>query len=175
MCELSEVDKRKNGLACELDGEIGYAESKALANHRLSLVFMAFALACSFAAAICGIFLNVPAKIVGGIAILPPLIGYIAVNLKFEAKSMWHYRKSHNLRALKSQLKYQLPEFPEVHDIAAVASERDRVNNKMLEEWKVTLTLNWTGILNHQGSIPQSDISSAAPTPAPQDPAKGTS
>ncbi len=127
---------------------------------------MILALACSLAAAVGGIFFDVSAKIVGGIALLPPLIAYVAVNLNLEPRSSWHYRKADAFRALHSRLMYQLPEIPTIENISEIAKDRDKVGKDMRYEWERTLTMNWSGIGNRrQESINRSNESSATPGP----------
>jgi hypothetical protein len=168
MNDLSEAQRRKTELNDELYDAVGYSESKAVGNYRLSLALMALALSCSLAAGVLGIFTSVPSKIVGGIAVLPPLIAYIAVNLKLEDKSSWHYRKGHALRVLKSRLMYQLPEAPTVDNVAAIADERDKLHVRMQEEWERSLRFNWAAIM--QAPKSQSSGSSSTPTHAPPNP-----
>lgn len=55
MAEFSEVEKRKRALNDELYDSAGYSESKAVANHRFSLGFMAIALGCSLVAGVLGL------------------------------------------------------------------------------------------------------------------------
>ena len=112
----------------------------------LSVTLMVLALGCSVGAAISGIFFNVSPKIVGGLAALPPLIAFVAVNLKLEGKEAWHYTKQSKLDAIRSRLLYQLPEFPSADNIAAMASLRDEVNGEMQDEWKNNLRMNWNSI-----------------------------
>lgn len=151
LMELSpELVRRKEDLNRELLRSIEGESRLAHVNHRLSVTLMNIALGCSVAAAIIGIFFNVSPKIVGGIAVLPPLIAYIAVNLKLEGKSSWHYRKREALSALRSRLLYQQPEVPSADNIAAIAKSWEELNLKMREEWDRSLTLNWSGIQNQK-------------------------
>jgi hypothetical protein len=150
MDDMPEVIGRKRALTQELDGQIAYSENKAICNHWISLILMLVALGCSVTAAIIGIFLSVSSKIVGGIALLPPLIAYGVVNMKFDGKSSWHYRKSKMLSSLRSRLLYQQPEAPTVDNIAAIARERDELDLKMQAEWDKTLVFNWSGMSNRQ-------------------------
>jgi hypothetical protein len=146
MAEFSEIEKRKKALNDELYDSVEYSESKAVANHRFSLGFMAVALGCSLLAGVLGLSSAVDARVVGTLAILPPLIAYIAINLKFEEKSAWHYRKAIAMRGLKSRLMFQQPEVVTVDNISAIAKERDAVHSDMQKEWDQTLRLNWAGI-----------------------------
>jgi hypothetical protein len=158
MVDLDNPEHRKARLLAELDQEIAYAESKAVANHRFSLILMGMALCCSVAAGAIGVFTTISSKVVGGIAVLPPLIAYFAVNLKLQPKSDWHYRKSYGLQALRSRLLFQLPANPSVENIAAIASARDKLNIEMLKEWRERLGLNLEGLAQGQGpKEPQAD------------------
>jgi hypothetical protein len=146
MDETSEATRRKLDLARDLEAQIAYARDKAVCNHRISLSVMLVALACSVAAAIGGVFFGVRPQIVGGIALLPPLLAYAAINMKFDGKSSWHYRKVYSLESLLSRLLYQLPEHPTVDNVAAIAHERDTMHVQMQSEWDRTLAFNWGGI-----------------------------
>ena len=169
----SEIQERKWGLDRELDLSIKDAELKGRLNHLTSLGLMASALGCSLLAAILGIFSSIDAKIIGGLAVLPPVIAYIAVNLKLEEKCGWHYRKGIGLRTLRSRLLYQQPEVPSVSNIAAIARERDGLDFDMQLEWESDLKLNWSGMMS--GPRHRSNEFSEAPTLARQDRAKGLS
>jgi hypothetical protein len=149
MDETSEATRRQLDLAKDLEAEIAYAKAKAVCNHRISLGVMLAALACSVAAAVGGVFCGVRSQIVGGIALLPPLLAYAAINMKFDGKSSWHYRKVYSLQSLLSRLLYQLPEHPTVDNVAAIAHERDSIHVQMQSEWDRTLAFNWGGIEKH--------------------------
>ena len=145
-----EVSARKAALAQELEAEIrkyfGFAKSAYLWLQGLFIL----SLCCSALAAILGLFLGVPGKIVGGIAALPPIIAFVAVNLKLQARSNWHYRKSYALDALRSRLLYQLPANPTVDDIAAIAKARDDNNDAMEREWQGTMETSFADMLKQR-------------------------
>ncbi len=101
---------------------------------------------CSVIAAGLGFFTSQSSRLVGGIAILTPLIAYVAVNLKLEGKASWHHRKSNALLALVSKLRYELPEEPTAEQIAAVSKAYDALNLVMQREWDATLSFNWSGL-----------------------------
>jgi hypothetical protein len=150
MDNLSEVAKRKARLLEELDAEIASALRSGKRTHHFSLALMVLALACSVVAAVGGIFFKVPADIVGGIAVLSPLIAFVAVNLKLEGKCGWHYRRKDMLWALRSRLLYQLPESPTLENLAAIAADWDKITAEMQAEWEQRLSLNWSGIQGQQ-------------------------
>lgn len=126
----------------------------------MSVLFMVGALGCSVAAAVLGFFTQVPSKVVGGIAVLPALITFVAVNLKFEAKNSWHARLYDGLNTLRSRLMYQHPEVPTLDQVARIALERDELEIKMQAEWDRSLLLNWTGLSSKHPSGGQSAGSS---------------
>src|SRR5271169_1735159 len=109
-----ELTARKASLVSELEAANRRAHGNGKSAYIWSQFLFMLALGCSVAAAISGLFFYVSAKIVGGIAALPPLIAFVAVNLKLEARSRWHYKKSYGMDALRSRLVYQLPEEPTV-------------------------------------------------------------
>ena len=150
MPQSTEAERRKAALIAELNADIESESNLALNTHRGSLALMVVALLCSFAATICGVFLGVSGKIVGGIALFPPLIAYIAVNLKLEAKSSWHARKADALEELRARLGYQQPESPTIDNIAAVSRDRTEMTKKMQVEWDKNLMLNFSGLVKHR-------------------------
>ena len=133
-------------------------------NHRLSVALMVIALACSVTAGAIGFFTSAPSKVIAGLAVIPPLIAYVAVNLKFERKTSWHYRKRDALRVLRSKLLYQQPVSPSAENIASIAESWDELTVKMQAEWDADLGFNFRESL----IIPPSNGSSAAPIPGPQ-------
>lgn len=160
----------------KLDSELKASSAKAYGLARSAYLWSQFlfilALCCSVAAAICGIVFNISPKIVGGIAALPPLIAFIAINVKLEARSSWHYRKSYALDALHSRLIYQLPENPTVDNVAAIARDRDKVITDMEREWDQTITVSWGEMLKQRPatSAHQSSRSPATPPSGSEDP-----
>lgn len=145
-----ELLKRKEDLSKELDRAISQESHLAHLNHRFSVCFMVAALSCSVSAAILGFWTDVSSKVVGGLAILPALIAFVAVNLKLERKSSWHYRKRDGLQALRSRLLYQQPVSPSADNIAAIAEAWDKLNQQMQEEWDKDMALNWSGLQTQQ-------------------------
>ena len=159
----SEVANRKDALYRELRNRCDAELLWARANHVMSLVFMGLALGCSIAAAVMGFFFpQIGSKAVGGIALLPALIAYVAGTLKFEGKNSWHARLYDGLNTLRSRLLYQLPDPPSIDQIARIASERDQLEIQMQAEWDRALLLSWTGVVRqnppgHQHSGPPAD------------------
>jgi hypothetical protein len=165
MAISQEVTARKTALALELEAAKRRAEGNGKSAYLWSQFLFMLALACSVAAAITGLFSTVSAKIVGGIAALPPIIAFVATNLKLEARSRWHYKKSYGMDALRSRLLYQLPEEPTTDNISAIALDRDKLNALMEIEWQ-PLQSDFGGLLKPKSTTtPQSTESSAAPTP----------
>ena len=166
-----ELTSRKMTLVNELQAAVRKAHGNARSAYLWSQFLFMLALGCSVAAVISGLFFPISAKIVGGIAALPPLIAFIAVNLKLEARSRWHYKKSYGMDALRSRLLYQLPEEPTVDNIAAIAEARDKLNAAMEEEWQTTMIVNWGEMLRLKSTpAPRSGGSSDALSPGSQDP-----
>jgi hypothetical protein len=143
-----EVQSRKNSLLGELETAVRKAHSNGKSAYLWSQFLFICALSCSVIAAAVGLFANnVSAKTVGGIAALPPLIAFIGANLKLESRSRWHYEKEYVMDALRSRLRYQLPEQPSVDDIAAIASERDKQNARLEDKWQETNVISWVDLL----------------------------
>ena len=138
-----EVKERRKNLEGELTEasrrEFGLAKSAYIWSQGLFIL----ALLCSVAAVAIGLFLPVSAKVVSGIAALPPLISYMAVSFRVETRQNWYFRKAVALETLRSQLLYQLREEPTAEDVAGIAAERDKVVRDMQREWYETITKNF--------------------------------
>jgi hypothetical protein len=145
-----EVASRKANLAAELKDTSTRTFNNARRAYLFSQLLFILALGASAGAAVGGVFFNVSSKVVGGLAALPPLIGFVAINLKLEARSSWHYRKCDAMNELHSQLMYQQPEEPTVENIASVAKRRDEVLKTMRKEWEDKITANWLAMLRHR-------------------------
>lgn len=141
-----ELEKRRDRLAEILERHATQTRRRARWNHRTSMTLMVLSVLCSVTAAGLGFFTSQSSRLVGGIAILTPLIAYVAVNLKLEGKASWHHRKSNALRALGSRLRYELPEEPTAAEIAEVSKAYDALNVTMQREWDATLSFNWRGL-----------------------------
>lgn len=142
-----EVKSRKDSLLGELETAIRKAHTNGKSAYLWSQFLFICALSSSVVATAVGLFADVSAKTVGGIAALPPLIAFIGVNLKLESRSRWHYEKEYVMDALRSRLRYQLPEEPSADDIAAIASERDKQNARLEEKWQETNVISWIDLL----------------------------
>lgn len=146
MAPSPEVSTQIGKLESELVRHSRGTQAKARLNHRVALGLMLLALACSVAAGVLGVFFEKSSKLVGGLAILPPLIAFVGTNMKFEGKSSWHYRKTNALEALRLRLLYQLPDPPKSADVGSIAKEYSELNERMQREWDDTLNFNWSGI-----------------------------
>lgn len=142
-----EVRRRRDSLLRELETAVRRAHSNAKRAYLWSQFLFTCALSCSVVAAAIGMFTNVSSKTVGGIAALPPLIAFIALNLKLESRSRWHYEKEYVMDQLRSRLQYQLPEEPTIDHIAAIASERDQQNARLEREWQETNAISWIDLI----------------------------
>lgn len=155
----TEAIRRRDALVRELESDIWRELWLARSCHWGSLLFLFSLLAASVLAGALGFFTNTPSKTIGGIAILPPLIAYVAVNVKLEAKNSWHARMVDGLRRFRSRLVYELPEFPALEQIAEIAKKRQEFEEIMQAEWDKTLLVDWTGILKRHPSTLQSNVS----------------
>src|SRR3974377_1380458 len=140
-----ELEKRRDTLGGILEGHAVKTRRRARWNHRTSMTLMVVSVLCSVTAAGLGFFTSQSSRLVGGIAILTPLIGYVAVNLNLEGKASWHHRKANALYALSSRLRYELPEDATAGEVAAVSKAYDALNVAMQREWDSTLSFNWAG------------------------------
>lgn len=148
-----ELSDRKTQLSAELQS--GREKECTLGRNAYiwSQSLFTAALLCSVAAAVCGLFFDVSGKIVGGIAALPPLIAFVAVNLKLEERANWHYRKSNMFESLNSRLRYQLPEIPSADNIAAIARDRDKAVADMESEWEHIKATNFSEMLKQKRQL----------------------
>jgi hypothetical protein len=164
---ISEAVKRKTALQQELESAHRGAIFSAYANHYLSIGLMVAALGCSVAAGAMGFFTKYSSKVVGGFAVLPALIAYMAVNLKCEAKNSWHARRADGLDKLRTQLLYEPLENPTLEQIALVAKGRVELEERMQKEWDGNLLLSWSGF--GRSATLQPTESSGARAPARRD------
>jgi hypothetical protein len=164
-----EAIRRKRDLTHELEVRCAEELKWAKWNHRGSVLCMVLALSCSVIAGILGFFCpQVGSKVVGGFALLPPLVAFVAVNLKFEGKNSWHARLYDSLNTLRSRLLYQQPETPSLDQVAEIAKRRDDLEIKMQDEWDRSLLANWTGMLKQHQAVHQSADPSAIQDPGSQ-------
>jgi len=162
MNESSEVQKRIAALNQELKDAARDQSRFAKRAYLSSQFLLGSSLSCSIAAAICGIVFHVRTETVGAIAALPPLIAFIASNLKLDLRENWYYRKTAILETLRSRLLYQLPEVPTVDNVAAIAAARDKLEVEMQAEWYQTITRAIFDNLNKTAPMPRSNEASGA-------------
>ena len=162
-----EVKERRNNLKGELTEASRREFILAKSAYIWSQGLFILALLCSVAAVAIGLFLNVSAKVVSGIAALPPLIAFVAVNLKLEARSSWHYRKGYAIDELHSRLMYRLPEAPTVDNVDGIARARDQLVSEMEREWDRTITVSWGEMLKQRPSAAAPQSSESSPPQAP--------
>lgn len=151
-----EIQSRRDRLADELQKGADWQSRDAARSYYSSQTLLFASLGCSVAAAISGIFFDVSSRIVGAVAALPPLIAYVAASLRLELRQNWYFRKSVPLKALRSQLLYQLPEEPTVESVAAIAAARDKLVADMQREWYETITKGFLDVKAYQSAKDQS-------------------
>jgi hypothetical protein len=139
-----EVLARKKALLKELETDIAASYRYANMHHQISGCLMLVALGCSVGAFVGGVWGRVDGKTLGGLAGLSPLIAFLAVNLKLEAKSSWYFRINDAFSSLRSRLEYQIPEIPTVEDVAMIAKDRENVKSAMQKEWDRGLAFDWS-------------------------------
>lgn len=143
MAISSEMQKRMDALARELQQAASEESHRAAISYLTSQTAIFVSLGCSVVAAIIGGVLGIHPRVVGEIAALPPLIAYIATSFRLEARQNWYYRKAVSLDALRSRLLYQLPEEPTAEHVSAIAAARDKLVIDMQHEWYETITKNF--------------------------------
>jgi hypothetical protein len=140
----SVIEERRKELEAELSGDITKSDTIARWTHRLAIFLMMIALGASGVAGAGGIAEFLPAKIVGGLALIPAGTAILVNTFKLQAKSSWHYRRSVALNSLRSRLRYQLPVEVTADQVARIAKDRDEINSRMQAEWEQAFVLNWT-------------------------------
>jgi hypothetical protein len=170
MTQSSEVQKRIVALDGELKDAARQQSRYARRAYCSSQLLIGLSLSCSITAAICGIVFHVSPEIVGGIAALPPLVAFIASNLKLDLRENWYYRKTSVLETLRSRLLYQLPEVPTVDNVAAIAAARDKLEIEMQTEWYETITRAIFANMSKVAPTSRSTESSGVPSPVKQVP-----
>lgn len=115
---------------------------------RSSFLLMFVALSCSACAAIAG-FLFASAKIAGCFAIMPPLIAFIAVNLRLGSRLAWHRKRQALAEALRHRLRYQLPEHPSAEDVADVSRQYMAMRIRLQKEYKSSCEFTWNNLASH--------------------------
>ena len=136
---------RKRSLDENISSAVRYERRISKALGVCSLLLMALALSCSGGAVVAGFFFS-SGKIAGGLALLPPLIAFIVLNLRLDARKDWHSRKHHELEALRYRLHYQIPNNPTADQIAAIAESFTALNLKFMDQFKTTCEFNWNNL-----------------------------
>lgn len=144
----TEIQNRIGNLKSELERQIRHYRQNAIGNHWLAIVAMMVAIGTSFAASLAG-FLGANAKLIGGLALGPATCAIIATTFRFQARSLWHYRKKDGLDMLRHRLLFQLPESPTADNVAAISRDWEKLTDEMQKEWENNFTFNWTGFLGH--------------------------
>jgi hypothetical protein len=139
-----EIQRRVDGLAADLNRAYGHSRLRAIADHWLAILALAGALMASAVAGFGGLFFGLDPKMASGLALFPGALALAANLFRFQGKANWHYRKMNGLKGLQNELLYQLPESPEVTDIARVATAWKDLNYKMQVEWQREFYLTWT-------------------------------
>jgi hypothetical protein len=143
------AEQKQDSLGRILQGQVSFSESKATLSHYASLGLMATALGCTLLSAILGIFTLVSSKIVGGLAALPAIIAFIAVKLKLDTNSYWHYRKAVNTRVLYRRLMYECPD-PLTHEyVEDISAAFNSLDEELAKERERTLKPDWSHVDRH--------------------------
>jgi hypothetical protein len=146
MSNSTEMDKRISFLKKELENAIRHAGIRARIDHWLSIILMLSSLVASAYAGIGGLTEHLTRQQTAAIALLPGSLVLIATILNFEGKSDWHYRKMQRMDDLRDQLMLQLPESPNVDQIAQLSKKKNKCVHEMHEEWVSRFSLNWSKV-----------------------------
>lgn len=146
---ISEEEARKRSLLEDFRKEIARERRIARFERFLSGKLLFFAITASGVAGIAGLTNLLSAMWVGGIALLPNLLLLYARSFKLEERASWHYRKKNRLEDLRDQILYQMPENPNLDQLAAINKKKHGLNKEMQDEWETRLSLNWSNIERH--------------------------
>ena len=67
---------------------------------------------------------------------LSVLFTTFSLQVGFQQRANWHYRKVHRIRTLRRRLQFELPTSPAAADIAAVSNARSAMDLEMSKEWE---------------------------------------
>ena len=162
MNPTGEIENRIDSLKSKLNEGIRRPESLARNNHWISLSLMGIALTSTTVAGLGGLLFEFNSKVVSTLALVPGALALVENTFKFQDRSNWHYRKKTALEGLKSRLLWQLPESPSADNVAAIAKDLDKLEERMDDEWRRTFKLAWRNI-THQDQLPHDTGDSVKP------------
>ena len=139
-----QLNSRKVQLRQELEIAITSVQRRAKRAHWLGICLMLTALICSLGTGIAGLTALLGQKVLGALALVPGAAAIAASRFRLQARSNWHHRKYNALNALRSRLLYQMPVEPTADQIAAIAKERDSLNEQMQAQWQKEVASDWT-------------------------------
>ena len=145
-----ELARRKKELEAAISKSCNKHRSSATWVRRLSFSLMTTALLCSLCAAIVGFAGkgSNASKWAGGLALFPPALAFIAVNLRLDARTFWHRRKGEALDALMKRLQFELPDSPSADQIAEVSKALTQLNASMEKEYEKFCAFNWNSLMS---------------------------
>lgn len=135
------IGERLGDLRNEIEKASADRRQSGRSNYYAAYTLLVLTIASSAAAGIAS-FLNQSPDLVGVLAFVPGVLTLAMSQLKLQARSNWHYQKSHLLKDLLNKIKYQTPSNPSSEHLVALASEFSRINLTMQTQWVATLGLD---------------------------------
>jgi hypothetical protein len=119
------ISARGAKLLAKFEKGRAFEEKMGRINYWSAYVLVVASLGCSVAVALGGLLLAWDKAVLGGLAAVPPVVGFIAAGINFQGRAHWHYQKMNRYDELLSRLNFQLPVNPRAENIAAIAAAYD--------------------------------------------------
>jgi hypothetical protein len=146
MERTDDLQGRIQQLREDLEYSINGYKIRAIKEYKISIWLSRLTATTGILASTIGM-LGAPGKIVGIIALLPVVLSTIAINLKFQDKANWYYRKKNALSAFRRELMYQLPENHASDIVSEISKKWTELDNKMDKQWEKEFAFPWTDYL----------------------------
>lgn len=91
---------------------------------------------------------NAPGQIVGAVAFCPVLFATILMNIKFQDKANWYFKKKNALAALRRELLFELPGIAENESVRMISKKWTELEIRMDEQWEKEFAFSWTDYFN---------------------------
>ncbi|PNE12151.1 MAG: hypothetical protein CR217_04865 [Beijerinckiaceae bacterium] len=138
--DTQSLDERKNTLLAEFIFDEKRYLRLARFNYFAAQGLLWASLAARSLAALLGLVPSLSAAIekwqLGLASALSVLFTTFSLQVGFQQRANWHYRKVHRIRTLRRRLQFELPTSPAAADIAAVSNARSAMDLEMSKEWE---------------------------------------
>jgi hypothetical protein len=138
----SVMSSTKDDMIARLEERKGHELNRARANHWTAMILMIVAILASGVAGIGGLSGRFGPVLTGAIALIPSVCALLSQQIKFQGKSIWHYRKLRALDALERQLSIETPNATEA-EVAAVSKLLTELDSVIDSEWERDFVQDW--------------------------------